>query len=314
MQSSLVCVVGSINMDLVVRAPVLPVLGQTLLGGPFGTFPGGKGANQAVAAARAGGRVAMIGCVGEDAYGRALHAGLQDEGIDVSLVRTQADTATGVALITVDPQGQNTIIVAPGANAALTAEDVERAAEIIQSAGVLLLQLEVPLPAVTVAARIARRAGTQVILNPAPAPTPTMDDSFLDLLALVDVLIPNETEAEALTSIHGGDNAGPELMARALHELRVGAVVITLGEHGVFVLDGERTYRQAPFPVRAIDATAAGDAFIGALAVALAEDRILHRAVRWGAAAGALAATTAGAQPSLPSRAGIEKLLAGAED
>ncbi|MBF6613074.1 MAG: ribokinase [Chloroflexi bacterium] len=303
----LICIVGSINMDLVVRTPALPVPGQTVLGGPFATFPGGKGANQAVAAVRAGGQVAMVGCIGEDAYGPMLHAGLLDEGIDVSLVRTQAGSATGVALIAVNPRGQNTIIVAPGANAALTLKDLERSSEVIRSAAVLLLQLEVPLPVVAAAAQMARRAGTPVILNPAPAPP--VNDSLLDLLALVDVLVPNETEAATLTAYQRGDSTDPELMARALHELGAGAVVITLGEGGVFVLDGDRTYRQAPFSVRAVDATAAGDAFTGALALALAENRTLQEAVRWGAAAGALAAATAGAQPSLPSRASIQKLL-----
>lgn len=305
MQGPLICVVGSINMDLVVRAPALPVPGQTVLGGPFGTFPGGKGANQAVAAARAGGQVAMVGCVGADAYGPTLRAGLLHEGIDVSLVRTQADTATGVAVIAVDPTGQNTIIVAPGANAALTVEDVEQAAGLIRSAAVLLLQLEVPLPVVTAAARIARAAGTRVILNPAPAMP--LDGS---ILALIDVLVPNETEVAELAAFLGDGSASPERIGYALREHGPGAVVITMGEHGVLAVDGEDTFQQPPFSVRALDATAAGDAFIGAMAVALAENWPLRAAVRRGAAAGALAAATAGAQPSLPRRAQIEDLLA----
>lgn len=299
-----ICVVGSINMDLVVRTPVLPAPGQTILGGPFSTFPGGKGANQAVAAARAGGQVAMVAAVGTDGYGAILRAGLAGEGIDVATVQAREEAATGIALIAVDPRGQNTIIVAPGANATLTPADVEQAAVTIRSSAVLLLQLEVPLPTVVAAARIARTAGALVVLNPAPA-------APLDaqVLALADVLVPNETEAAALSGPEPAEGGGEET-ARALHQMGARTVIITLGPRGVLLLDDGRVIRQAPFAVSAIDATAAGDAFIGALAVALAERRPLAEAVRWGAAAGALAATVAGAQPSLPRRAQLEALLA----
>ncbi|NTU78126.1 MAG: ribokinase [Chloroflexales bacterium] len=302
-----VCVVGSVNMDLVVRTPALPAPGQTILGGPFNTFPGGKGANQAVAAARAGGQVALIAAVGADAYGPALRTGLADEGVDVAGVQLRSDAATGIALIAVDPLGQNTIIVAPGANATLSSANVEQAAAVIQASAVLLLQLEVPLPAVTAAARIARAAGTRVVLNPAPAAP--LDDV---VLALADVLVPNETEAAALCNLQPGDGSSAEHMAYALRRRGPRAVVITLGDRGVLLLDedAKQVIHQPPFVVPAIDATAAGDAFIGALAVALAEHRPLHEAVRWGAAAGALAATIAGAQPSLPLRAQIETMLA----
>lgn len=304
MQQPTICVVGSINMDLVVRTPVLPAPGQTILGGPFNVFPGGKGANQAVAAARAGGRVAMVGCVGADANGATLRAGLSDEGIDASSVRTRVDAASGVALIAVDPAGQNTIIVAPGANATLTVADVEQAAAAIRESAVLLLQLEIPLPAVVAAAGIARAAGARVVLNPAPAAP--LDDS---VLALVDVLVPNETEAATLTGLRPDDWESAGRTARALQGRGPRSVVMTLGSRGALLLDEDRLARQQPFAVTAVDATAAGDAFVGALAVALAEGRSLGESVRRGAAAGALAATVAGAQPSLPRRAQIEALL-----
>ncbi len=305
MQQPMICVVGSVNMDLVVRTPALPAPGQTILGGPFNTFAGGKGANQAVAAARAGGRVTMIAHVGADAHGATLRAGLADEGIDVSSVETCSDAATGVALIAVDQAGQNTIIVAPGANATISAADVEQVAAVIRASAVLLLQLEVPLPAVIAAARIARATGTRVVLNPAPAVP--LDDS---VLALADVLVPNETEAATLTGLRPDDWASAERMARALQQCGPRSVIITLGSRGVLLLDEEHVMQQPPFAITAVDATAAGDAFIGALAVALAENRPLPEAVRWGAAAGALATTVAGAQPSLPRRAQIEALLA----
>lgn len=306
MQQARVCVVGSINMDLVVSTPALPVSGQTVLGGPFRSFAGGKGANQAVAAARAGGYVAMVGCVGSDSYGTMLKNGLDGDGVDISNVRTRDGAASGVALIAVDPTGQNTIIVAPGANATLDVADVEQAAAIISASAVLLLQLEVPLPIVVRAAELARSAGTRVVLNPAPAIP--LDDA---LLKLVDVLVPNEVEAAALTGLQPDDWEVTERMVYALRRRGPRSVVVTLGERGVVFTDGENIARQAPFVVRAVDATAAGDAFIGSLALALAENRPLAEAVRRGAAAGALAATQHGAQPSLPYRAQIRELLSG---
>ncbi len=304
MQQARICVVGSINMDLVVSTPALPVPGQTVLGGPFRTFAGGKGANQAVAAARAGGHVAMVGCVGADSYGMILRKELVDNCVDVSNVHIREGVATGVALIAVDPTGQNTIVVAPGANATLTLADIEQAASIISTSAVLVLQLEVPLPIVVRAAELARKSGTRVVFNPAPAMP--LDNT---LLKLADVLVPNETEAATLTGLQPDGWTVAEHMAHALRSRGPQSVVITLGERGAVFTDGENSIRQAPFAVRAVDATAAGDAFIGGLAVALAENCSLSEAVRWGAAAGALAATQHGAQPSLPDRALIEKLL-----
>ena len=299
-----ICVAGSLNMDLVVQTPSLPLPGQTLLGGPFSTFPGGKGANQAVAAARAGGQVSMVGCVGDDAYGAALQNGLDAEGVGSTYILRRTGVSSGVALIAVAPDGQNTIIVAPGANATLTAEDIERAGAAIAAADVLLLQLEVPIPAIVRAATLAREAGTIVILNPAPAQV--LDPT---VLRTVDFIVPNETEAELLAGIAPADPAMATAAARKLQAFGVRSVVVTLGSRGALLLHEERVTHQRAYPVNAIDATAAGDAFLGAFAVALAEGLAPSNALRWGAAAGALATTRAGAQPSLPSRNAIQALL-----
>ena len=299
-----ICVVGSLNMDLVVQTPELPAPGQTVLGGPFATFPGGKGANQAVAAARTGAHVSMVGCVGADGYGEVLRAGLEAEGIDVSQVLVREGVASGVALIAVAPDGQNTIIVAPGANGTLTVDDIDRAADAIGAADVLLLQLEVPVPAIVHAAMLARRASTRVILNPAPA-QPLPDT----VLASAEFLVPNETEAAALAGVTPTGWTTAEEVALKLVDGGAHAVAITLGSRGALLRHAGVTYKQSAFPVHAIDATAAGDAFVGTFAVALAEGLPAQEAVRWGAAAGALATTQVGAQPSLPARDAIRVLL-----
>ena len=296
-----ICVVGSLNMDLVVQTPVLPSAGETLLGGPFATFLGGKGANQAVAAARAGAEVTIVGCVGDDAYGTAIRAGIEAEGIDVRHILERGDVASGVALIAVTPDGQNTIIVAPGANTTLTVEDIEHAAGAIAAADVLLLQLEVPLAVVVHAATLAHGAST-VVLNPAPVqPLPEA------LVRSADYIVPNETEAAALTGVTPAGWTTAAEAARVLQQMGVENVVITLGSRGALLLHGTETHRQPAYTVDAVDTTAAGDAFLGAFAVALAEGLTAPDAVRRGAAAGALAATQYGAQPSLPTR---EEILA----
>lgn len=299
-----VCVVGSINMDLVVQTPALPKPGETIIGGPFATFGGGKGANQAVAAARAGAQVTMIGCVGSDSYGIALRAALSRD-IDTDEIIEREGVASGVALIAVAPDGQNTIIVASGANATLSAADVERAQHAIAAADVLLLQLEVPPEASLRAATLARAAGTKVILNPAPA-HPLSDA----LLRSVDVLIPNETEAGMLSGVEARDWDMAHAAAEQLRARGVATVIVTLGSRGALVVKEDGAERLPAFAVKAIDATAAGDAFVGASAVALAEGKTVSEAARWGSAAGALATTRSGAQPSLPLRAPIEQLLA----
>jgi ribokinase len=301
-----VTVVGSLNMDLVVRAPRIPQPGETIIGSQYRQVPGGKGANQAVAAARLGAHVSMVGRVGHDAFGQALLENLARDGVDHSSVLRHEGAATGVALIVVDDAGQNSIVVASGANARLSPGDVEAAEAAIRRADVLLLQLESPLETVTWAAEMAQARGLPVVLNPAPArPLP---DS---LLAMVNVLVPNESETALLAERPVTDRAQAEAAAHALLELGVGAVILTLGERGALLAEPDGVTHVPAFEVTPVDTTAAGDAFVGGLAVALAEGRALAEAVRWGSAAGALATTKEGAQPSLPTRDAVEALLTG---
>lgn len=300
-----ICVVGSVNMDLVVATPVLPVSGQTVLGGPFATHPGGKGANQAVAAARAGGQVSFVGRVGADAFGDTLRAGLEAEGIDIAHLRVAPEEPTGVALIAVDPSGQNTIIVAPGANAAVTVDDVDAAAERITGADVLLLQLEVPLEVVAHAAALAAEAGVRVVLNTAPAqPLPN------DLLACCEYLILNETEAEILTGVLPSDWESAEAAAARLQEYGARQVIVTLGARGAVLAGPDGVVPQPAFPVASRDAVGAGDAFVGTFSVGVGSGLTAPEALRRAAAAGALATLTSGAQPSLPTAAAVDAFLA----
>jgi ribokinase len=304
-----VTVVGSLNKDLVVRAPRIPQPGETIIGGEFRAVPGGKGANQAVAAARLGGQVSMIGRVGSDAFAQSLLDSLAADGVDHAFVMQDPQAATGVALIVVDDAGENAIVVASGANMRLSPADVDAAEAVIAAADVLLVQLEVPLAAVAQAARVAHAHGATVILNPAPA-CPLPDE----LLPLIDVLVPNESETALLTRLPVDTWSEIEAAAMALCELGVDTVVLTLGERGALLVEeGEKKLIPA-FEVTPVDTTAAGDAFVGGFAVALAEGRSLADAVRWGNATGALAATKLGAQPSLPTRRIVEALMAqGAE-
>ncbi|MQA26065.1 MAG: ribokinase [Micromonosporaceae bacterium] len=291
-----VVVVGSANMDLVATTPTLPKPGETVLGRDFATIPGGKGANQAAAAARAGARCGFIGAVGSDGYGPALRGALEQSGVDVAGIRS-VPGSSGVALIAVDDQGENTIVVVPGANASVTdLTDADRAA--IAAADVLLIQLEVPLTAVSAALRAARDAGTFTVLNAAPAqPLPA------DLLAGVDLLVVNEVEAATLAGTAGAAGALETLLAQAPR------VVLTLGAKGARYADRDGVRLEAPAPViTAVDTTAAGDAFGGALAVAWAERRPTAEALRWACAAGAVAAQRAGASESLPHRGEINQL------
>ncbi|MDR7452668.1 MAG: ribokinase [Armatimonadota bacterium] len=298
-----VTVVGSLNIDLVIKAPRLPQTGETVTGGEFATFAGGKGANQAVAAARLGAAVTMVGAVGSDAFGRQLRDGLLRDGIDVTHVSVLDGAASGVALITVDPRGQNTIVVAPGANGKLTPAQVEAARQAIASSQVLLLQLEVPLDCVVRAAELARGTGCRVVLDPAPAPTEPLPER---LLRLVDVINPNEVEARALTGIAIGDEQGARLAAERLTALGCRHAVLKLGGRGAFVAAGGWRGLLPAVPVEAVDTTAAGDAFAGALAVALAEGADVAAAARLANLAGAISVTRMGAQPSMPTRADVE--------
>jgi ribokinase len=295
-----IVVVGSINMDLVVRSPRHPEPGETILGSSFQTFPGGKGANQAVAAARLGGKVKMIGRVGTDSFGDSLLDTLQKDQVDTRFVRRSQDTASGVALITVNDQGQNTIVVVPGANGQLSQQDIHDSREAFVGASVVLLQLEIPDEAVKTAVNIARQEGAGVILNPAPA-----RQLSRNLLSQVDFLIPNETELGLLTGM-----AGVAIAADSLRSIGTRRLVVTLGSQGVLVLDEDGPYHLDAHVVPAVDTTAAGDAFVGAFAVAQTEHRPTREAAAWGNAAGALAVTSAGAQPSLPTRAQLLDFMA----
>jgi len=297
-------VVGSSNTDMIVKAAQIPRPGETVLGGAFQMAAGGKGANQAVAAARAGGRVTFVARVGNDDFGHRAIAGFRREGIDSKYVLKTGQAASGIALIIVDGRGENSIAVASGANARLSPADIRKATRAFRAGDILLLQLETPLATVRAAARAARARGLRVILNPAPARE--LDDA---LLANVDILTPNETEAERLT---GTKIRTRQDMARASRKLRdrgVGSVLITLGARGVFLSDGVASRIISGFKVKAVDTIAAGDVFNGALAVALAEGRTLESAARFANAAAAISVTRLGAQPSAPRRKEIERFL-----
>jgi ribokinase len=302
-----IAIVGSLNMDLVIRSTHIPQPGETIIGSDFHTFPGGKGANQAVAAARLGGRVSMVGRVGTDAFAEVLLKNLTSSGVDATFVQRDVETATGVALIVVDDFGENIIVVAPGANMQLNEADILGAEQAISAADVLLLQLEVPLAVVTLAARIAKSQGVNVILNPAPA-----QDLSAELLELVDILVPNESETALLTGRQVESQAEIEKAAAALIDIGVNSVVITLGGRGAFLAstDHEPEILEA-YSIQPVDTTAAGDAFMAGLAVSYAAGETLSEAIRWGNAAGALAAMRLGAQASLPMRSEVLQLLSG---
>lgn len=291
-----IVVVGSLNMDLVVGAPHIPRPGETLLGSDFDTVPGGKGANQAVAAARLGAQVHMVGCVGDDAYGETQRQGLEAEGINTSTIQTAAGAHTGVALITVADSGENTIVVSSGANWELNADDIAAAEAVIAAADMVLLQLEVPPAVVEAAAATAHAHNVPVLLNPAPA-----RELPAALLRQITYLIPNESEAALLSGQDVDNLGGVDEAAHALRRQGPEAVVVTLGARGAYLSTAEETEHLAAFPVDVRDTTAAGDAFVAAFAVAVASGRRLPEAVRFANVAGALAATRPGAQPSLPT-------------
>lgn len=299
-----ISVVGSLNMDLVVRSPRIPQPGETIIGYEWHTIPGGKGANQTVAAARMGGLVSMVGRVGGDAFAQPLMENLADCGVDHTHVTRDLEAATGVALITVDDEGENTIVVASGANKQLSPQDVEAAEDLIAASKVLLLQLESPLETVMRAAQLANMHSVTVVLNPAPA-----RQLPVELLSLVDVLVPNESETALLTGLPVSSPEELESAAGALLEKGIGTVILTLGAQGALLAEAGGFVRVPAFKVDPVDTTAAGDAFMGAFGVALAEEKPVAEAVRWGNAAGALAATKLGAQTSLPSREEVEALL-----
>jgi ribokinase len=299
-----IAVIGSINMDLVVRCALLPEPGETILAESSVEVCGGKGANQAVAAARAGGNVTMIGRVGNDAFAGRLVDNLRHEQICTDAIHSTANCASGLAIVAVEQSGQNSIMVVPGANGHVDVEDVQASQQVIAASQIVLLQLEIPADAVLAALRIAREAGVRVILDPAPA----LPDWPADLFN-VDVLCPNESEAAALLGcpIESLDDVAAG--ARKLHQLGVRHAAITLGARGTMVCDGGSPRLIEPFAVTAVDTTAAGDAFAGALAVRWSEGASFSGAIQFANAAGALAASREGAQPGMPHRNTIDTLL-----
>jgi ribokinase len=296
-----VVVIGSLNMDLVTRAPRLPRGGETLIGHSFTTVSGGKGANQAVAAARLGAQVAMVGCVGNDDYGVQLRDALLAEQVDCQAVSAVEDSS-GVALIVVDDNSQNAIVIVAGANGAMTPAVIDRFDAVLQAADVVICQLEIPDATVGHALKRARALGKTVILNPAPASRPLPADWF----AAIDYLIPNESEAAALSgltvdSLQTAENAASHLIA-----LGAGKVIITLGAEGSLFASG-KGFEHFPAPkVKAVDTTAAGDTFVGGFAAALAGGKSEAEAIRYGQIAAALSVTRAGAQPSIPTMSDVQ--------
>jgi ribokinase len=303
-----IVVAGSLNADLVVGVDRFPASGETLRGRRFDVFAGGKGGNQAAAAARLGGHVAMVGQVGGDAYGTWLRASLEASGVDVVCVATDDAVSSGVALITTDAAGQNTIVVVAGANGTFTPDRLAPAATLLRQASVVLLQLEVPMATVERAAAEARTAGAMLLLDPAPAA-----DVPHQLLALASLVTPNESELAWLAAAPLLDSPTPddEIDRRAQRLLARGAeaVLVKLGARGARLVTPSRRAAWPAFPVEVVDTTAAGDAFNGALAVALAGRASLDDAIRFACAAGALSVTRAGAQPSMPTSAEVERLL-----
>jgi ribokinase len=300
-----VIVFGSINMDLVARTPRLPIHGETLTGHSFTTIPGGKGANQAVAVARLGVATQLVGRVGNDSFGQELLASLQATGVGCDRVLIDPITHSGVAVIAVDDRGENHIIIVPGANGQVSLADVDLLHRLLPAASVLLLQLEIPMPVIIAAAQAAKQAGVRVILDPAPAPSELPPQ----LYPLIDILTPNQVEASQLVGFAVDDLESVANAAVILRQRGVGAVIIKLGGKGALCSTADDSFLIPTFPVSVVDTVAAGDAFNGGLAAALAEGLTLRQAGRWAAAAGALAVTKPGAQPSMPTREELHALL-----
>ena len=301
-----IVVVGSSNTDMVIQLDHLPAPGETELGGAFSMAAGGKGANQAVGAARAGGAVTMVACVGQDVFGDQALAGFKTDGIDVKHVSRHPTAKSGVALIYVDKtSGENCIAVASGANAELTVADVAKAVRAISDSQMLILQLEIPLAAVEAAAALAVKAGVRTILNPAPARK--LPES---LLKQVSVFTPNEVEAEFYSGVKVATTADARKAADKLIAMGVQTVIITLGGRGSYVATKTDAKLVPGFKITPLDTTGAGDIYNGALAVALAEGKSIYEAATFANAAGAIAATRLGAQPSAPHRGDIEAMVA----
>lgn len=299
-----IVVVGSSNTDMIINVPRIPQPGETVLGGTFSMAAGGKGANQAVAAARAGGEVAFVARVGNDTFGGQALANFAAAGIDTSFVQKDKAEPSGIAEIFVDANGENSIAVAPGANNKLSPQDVRNAARLIVAADMLVLQLESPLESVITAAELAAQNGVKVILNPAPA-----CDLPQAILQHIAFLTPNESETHYLTGVAVNDESSAEQAANILIDKGIEKVIITRGVAGSYIATNEFRGSVPAYPVAAVDTTAAGDVFNGALAVALTENRNLPEAVRFANAAAAISVTRHGAQPSAPLRSEIDAFL-----
>lgn len=298
-----ILVVGSSNTDMVVKSAHLPLPGETVLGGQFFTFAGGKGANQAVAAAKLGGDVTFLAKVGNDALGKAAVEGFKKEGIDVANIITDPESHSGVALIMVDDSGENCISVASGANGKFTPLDIENASELVEKASFVLVQLEIPLETVTALVDKAFALGVPVILNPAPA-RPLSDE----LISKLFIITPNETEAELLTGVKVTDQLSVAKAAKMLREKGAKLVIITLGAKGAFLLSDQEEILIPSIQVNAVDTTAAGDTFNGALTVALSEGMEIKAAIRFANQAAAISVTRMGAQSSQPYRSELKPI------
>src|SRR5258705_760416 len=302
---SRIVVIGSINTDMVVRSSQIPLPGQTLMGHSFTTTGGGKGANQAVAAARLGVDVSLIARIGNDAFGEMSVESFKKEKLSTENIYTDSDAPSGVAFILVDDKGENIIVVAPGANAALNEKDIQDAEDVIKKAGIVLLQLEIPMLTVAEGIRLAKKHNRMVMLNPAPAaPIPE------EILHLVDIITPNQTEALMLTGIAVNDALTAQQACDVLHGMGILTIIITMGEQGAYISSDNYKGLVPGFNAgTVVDTVAAGDTFCGGLAVALVEGKSLQHAVQFANAAAALSVTKTGAQASIPVRAEVVNLL-----
>jgi ribokinase len=303
-----VVVVGSLSVDFVMRVPRRPQKGETIAGLDFNMFVGGKGNNQALAAARAGAKVHMVGRVGSDGYGDRLIETLTWDGIDPRFIVRDREVGTGIANIYVDPEGDNSIVIVPQANAKLSRQDVEAAQDLILDAKVVLLQMEIPDDTILAAAEMGQKANAIVILNPAPAPPSGKLPK--GLLSCVDLVVPNQTEIALLTGVSADTRESAREAAVLLQQQGVEQVIVTMGEQGALFVNADGKDKLIPsYKVKAVDTTAAGDAFCGALTAALAGGKPMEEAISFGCAAGAIAVTRAGAEPSLPTANEIEILM-----